>query len=162
MLLNIQRRLWWEGSIETSMKKNMFTGIAVIYCLLHPEQAEYCKLIFLNNKRFCRSDLSNWKDKRSALFCPCEHLVWLSTALNVIITGGINCLSETSHNFQICFKTASCSMPGNKSVLGNIRAEQSLCNIASTDRYLQKILLAKHGDKPCRGPVGYLSAVDFI
>lgn len=63
------------GSTETSMKKNMCTGIAALYCLLYPEQAQYCKLDFLNNTRFCRNDLSNWKDERSALFCLQEPLV---------------------------------------------------------------------------------------
>lgn len=101
---------------------------------------------FLKDKRFCRNDLSNWKDKRSALFCPHEPLVWLSIAPNVIIIGGTNYLPATSHNFQICFKTASCSMPGNKSVLGNKRAEQSLCNITSADRHLQKIPQLEHSE----------------
>lgn len=132
------------GSTETSMKKNMCTGIVAIYCLLYPEQGQYCKLDLLNNKRFCRNDLSNWKDDRSALFCLQEPLVWLSIATNVIITGGINYLSATSHNIQIYFKIASCSMPVNKSVLGKRRAEQSLCNIASADRHLQK---SSHGHR---------------
>lgn len=109
----------------------MCTRIAAIYCLLYSEQAQYCKLDFLNNKRFCRNDLSNWKDERSALFCLQEPLVWLSIAPNVIITRGINYLSATSRNFQIRSKIASCSMPGNKSVLGKKRAKQSPCSIAS-------------------------------
>lgn len=135
------------GSTETSMKKNMCTGIVAFYCLLYPEQTQYCKLEFLNNTRFCRNDLSNWKDERSALFCLQEPLVWLSIAPNVIITEGINYLSATSHNFQICFKIASSSMPVNKSVLGKKRAEQSLCNIASADRHLQKLLPLGHRDR---------------
>lgn len=135
------------GSTETSMKKNMCTGIVAFYCLLYPEQTQYCKLEFLNNTRFCRNDLSNWKDERSTLFCLQEPLVWLSIAPNVIITEGINYLSATSHNFQICFKIASSSMPVNKSVLGKKRAEQSLCNIASADRHLQKLLPLGHRDR---------------
>lgn len=117
------------GSTETSMKKNMCTGIVAFYCLLYPEQTQYCKLEFLNNTRFCRNDLSNWKDERSALFCLQEPLVWLSIAPNVIITEGINYLSATSHNFQICFKIASSSMPVNKSVLGKKREQSRACVI---------------------------------
>lgn len=43
-------------------------------------------------------------------------------------------------------------MPGNKSVLGNKGAEQSLCNIASADRYLQKILPPEHGNSLAGDP----------
>lgn len=145
-------------------RKNICTGTAVIHCLLNPGQAQYCKLFFFfffNNNRFCRNDLSYWKDKRGALFCSHEPLVWLSIAPNVIITGGINYLSVTSHNFQICFKTGSCSVPGNKSVLGNKREEQSLCNITSADRHLQKNPPAGAQWQSCGGPAGYTSVVGF-
>lgn len=148
------------GSTEKSMKKNVCTGIPAIYCLLYPEQAQYCKLDFLNNKRVCRNDLSNWKDERSSLFCLQEPLVWPSIAPNVIITGGINYLSATSHNFQLRFKIASCSMPGNKSKLGKKRAEQSLYNIASADRHLHKILPLGHREAH-GGSAGSTSAVGF-
>lgn len=129
------------------MKKSMCTGIAAICCLLCSDQAQYCKLDFFNNKRFYRNDLSSWKDERSALFCLQEPLVWLSIAPNIIITDGINYLSTTSHNFQICFKIASCIMLGNRWVQGKKRAEQSLCNIASADRHLQKILQLGRRDR---------------
>lgn len=137
-------------------RKNICTGTAVIHCLLNPGQAQYCKLFFwffffFNNNRFCRNDLSYWKDKRGALFCSHEPLVWLSIAPNVIITGGINYLSVTSHNFQICFKTGSCSVPGNKYWETRKKSRARVTSPLLTGT-CKKTLRLEHGDSLVEDP----------